>query len=144
MNIKELKLGIPMAADLPKTTDTELQNEYNYILAENFTKKLLDKELISEDEFNKIIEKNVAVFSPLFSRIQLDIYDLQSDIQTTPDGKEVETMKQITKIEATNTSSDKKLRVAAYARVSTGSNDQLISLEAQKNHYERCNCYSRE
>lgn len=69
MNIKELKLGIPMAADLPKTTDTELQNEYNYILAENFTKKLLDKELISEDEFNKIIEKNVAVFSPLFSRI---------------------------------------------------------------------------
>lgn len=45
-------------------------------------------------------------------------------------------MKQITKIEATNKSSDKKLRVAAYARVSTGSNDQLISLEAQKNHYE--------
>ena len=44
-------------------------------------------------------------------------------------------MKQITKIEATNKSSDKKLRVAAYARVSTGSNDQLISLEAQKNHY---------
>lgn len=41
-------------------------------------------------------------------------------------------MGRITKIEA-----NKKLRVAAYARVSTGSDDQLISLEAQKNHYER-------
>lgn len=45
-------------------------------------------------------------------------------------------MRRITKIEATATSVDKKLCVAAYARVSTGSDDQLISLEAQKNHYE--------
>lgn len=30
----------------------------------------------------------------------------------------------------------KKLRVAAYARVSTDSDDQLVSLETQKNHYE--------
>lgn len=69
MNITELKMGMPMTADLPKTKDTELQNEYNYILAENLTKQLLDKELISVDEFNKIMEKNRAVFSPLFSRI---------------------------------------------------------------------------
>lgn len=46
-------------------------------------------------------------------------------------------MKKVTKI-----SSDKpqqvteKLRVAAYCRVSTGSDDQLESLEAQKSHYE--------
>lgn len=45
-------------------------------------------------------------------------------------------MRRITKIEATSKSDDKKLRVAAYARVSTGSDDQLISLKAQKNHYE--------
>lgn len=45
-------------------------------------------------------------------------------------------MRRITKIEATAASADKKLRVAAYARVSTGSDDQLISLEAQKSHYE--------
>lgn len=69
MNITELKMGMPMTTDLPKITDTELQNEYNYILAENLTKKLLDKEVISEDEFNKIMEKNKAVFSPFFSRI---------------------------------------------------------------------------
>lgn len=69
MNITELKLGTPMAAELPKTTDAELQNEYNYILAENFTQKLLEKGLISVDEFNKIMEKNKAVFSPFFARI---------------------------------------------------------------------------
>lgn len=46
-------------------------------------------------------------------------------------------MKRITKIEAAKDSSRRKLRVAAYARVSTDSNEQLISLETQKNHYER-------
>lgn len=44
-------------------------------------------------------------------------------------------MKRITKIEAADTAA-KKLRVAAYARVSTDSDEQLISLDAQKNHYE--------
>ena len=45
-------------------------------------------------------------------------------------------MKTITKIEAPDTHKAKKLRVAAYARVSTSSDEQLISLDAQKNHYE--------
>jgi DNA invertase Pin-like site-specific DNA recombinase len=45
-------------------------------------------------------------------------------------------MKRITKIEAAGIKKD-KLRVAAYARVSTDSDEQLISLETQKNHYER-------
>ena len=45
-------------------------------------------------------------------------------------------MKTITKIEAADTHTEKKLRVAAYARVSTSSDEQLISLDAQKNHYE--------
>ena len=42
----------------------------------------------------------------------------------------------ITKIEAADTGAVRKLRVAAYARVSTDSEEQLISLDAQKNHYE--------
>ena len=46
-------------------------------------------------------------------------------------------MKRITKIEAAKNNSRKKLRVAAYARVSTDSDKQLMSLDAQKNHYER-------
>ena len=47
-------------------------------------------------------------------------------------------MKTVTKIDANpNTAgSEKRLRVAAYCRVSTDSDDQLESLEEQKKHYE--------
>ena len=46
-------------------------------------------------------------------------------------------MKKITKIEpAAATLKKKKRRVAAYCRVSTGMDDQLVSLETQKAHYE--------
>lgn len=45
-------------------------------------------------------------------------------------------MKRITKIGTTATAETKKTRVAAYCRVSTASDDQLISLDAQKLHYE--------
>lgn len=69
MNITELKPGMLMDGNLPKATDEELQNEYNYILAESFTKKLLEKGLISADEFNKITKKNQEIFSPLFAQI---------------------------------------------------------------------------
>lgn len=49
-------------------------------------------------------------------------------------------MKRITKIEANEKlqKTPKKLRVAAYARVSTDSREQLVSLDAQRNHYETC------
>ena len=50
-------------------------------------------------------------------------------------------MKKITKIEVSESSVYKeKLKVAAYCRVSTASDEQLISLEAQKAHYERYIC----
>jgi site-specific DNA recombinase len=47
-------------------------------------------------------------------------------------------MKRITKIDCAKTSSGikPKLRVAAYCRVSTDSDEQLLSLEAQKSHYK--------
>ena len=46
-------------------------------------------------------------------------------------------MKRITKIEAAKDTRKKKLRVAAYARVSKDTDEQLVSLETQKNHYEK-------
>lgn len=46
-------------------------------------------------------------------------------------------MKVITKIEPSDAlAAKKKKRVAAYCRVSTGMDDQLVSLETQKSHYE--------
>ena len=44
-------------------------------------------------------------------------------------------MKRITKIEEKKLEV-RKIRVAAYCRVSTASEEQLISLDAQKAHYE--------
>ena len=52
-----------------RPSDVELQNEKNYILAENFTKKLLEMGLVSEGEFNKIMAINRESFSPFFARI---------------------------------------------------------------------------
>ena len=47
-------------------------------------------------------------------------------------------MKKITKIDELQKTlySKTKLRVAAYARVSTDSDEQLVSLKAQREHYE--------
>lgn len=56
-------------ADVPKPTNEEVQNEYDYFLAEQLTKKLLDKGLITEDEFEKIMTKNRKTFSPYISKI---------------------------------------------------------------------------
>ena len=46
-------------------------------------------------------------------------------------------MKSITKIdEVRSVSTIRKTRVAAYARVSTSSDEQILSLDMQKEHYE--------
>lgn len=45
-------------------------------------------------------------------------------------------MKRITKIEENMLLEKRKLRVAAYCRVSTARDEQLVSLAAQKAHYE--------
>ena len=67
MHITTIKV-LTVADGTSRPTDAELQNEYNYILAENFTKKLLEKGLISVDELTRSWRKRLF-FSPLFSRI---------------------------------------------------------------------------
>lgn len=51
------------------TSASTLQNEYNYVLAQQITKSLLSRGLITKAEFNKITAKNRESFSPLLSRI---------------------------------------------------------------------------
>lgn len=55
--------------NVPKPTNEDMQNEYNYYLSEQLTKKLLDEGLISSDEFDKIMAKNRKTFSPFISKI---------------------------------------------------------------------------
>lgn len=50
-------------------TEKELQQEYGYMLAQQMTKKLLEKGLISDAEFQKITTKNKETFSPKLAAI---------------------------------------------------------------------------
>ena len=49
------------------TSEAELQKEYNYVLAQQITKRLLEAGLITKDEFNKITAKNRESFSPVLA-----------------------------------------------------------------------------
>ena len=49
--------------------EEQMQNEYNYVLARQITKRLLEAGLITKDEFTKITAKNRESFSPLLVRI---------------------------------------------------------------------------
>ena len=69
MQVTKIAGGEISYNDIPRPTNEEMQNEYNYILAEQMTRKLLDKGLISEEEFDKIMAKNRRSFSPLISKI---------------------------------------------------------------------------
>jgi hypothetical protein len=50
-------------------TSEALQNEYNYVLAQQITKRLLEAGLITKDKFNKIMAKNRESFSPVLAGI---------------------------------------------------------------------------
>ena len=69
MQVTKIAGGKISYQDIPKPTDEEMQNEYNYLLAQQMTRKLLDQGLISVDEFDKIMAKNRRSFSPFISKI---------------------------------------------------------------------------
>lgn len=54
----------------PKIVSTEqLQREFDYIQAERLLKKMLEKDLITVTEFNKITALNRQTFSPFLAEI---------------------------------------------------------------------------
>ena len=68
MQITQIPDGV-LNTEVPKPTNEQMQNEYDYSLAEQLTRKLLDKGLISVDEFHKIMAKNRQTFSPFIAKI---------------------------------------------------------------------------
>lgn len=52
-------------------TDQELQREFDYYMAQKLLKKLLEADLISEGEIDKIMVKNRQSFSPYLALIML-------------------------------------------------------------------------
>nr|WP_306432288.1 SHOCT domain-containing protein [Wansuia hejianensis] len=50
-------------------SEEQIQREFNYIQAENILKKMLEKGLINEVEFDRITELNRKTFSPFLAKI---------------------------------------------------------------------------
>lgn len=60
---------IDKSIELKKMSQEQLQREFDYIQAEKLLKKMLQKGLITEAEFNKIDVLNRQTFSPFLAEI---------------------------------------------------------------------------
>ena len=52
-----------------RPSQEQLQREFSYLQAERITKKMLEKRLISIDEYDRIMAENRRVFSPFLAPI---------------------------------------------------------------------------
>ncbi|WP_195923636.1 SHOCT domain-containing protein [Clostridium tepidum] len=60
---------IDESIELKKMSQEQLQREFDYIQAEKLLRKMLQKGLITEAEFNKIEALNRQSFSPFLAEI---------------------------------------------------------------------------
>jgi pyridoxal/pyridoxine/pyridoxamine kinase len=60
---------IDKSFELKKMSQEQLQHEFDYIQAEKLLRKMLQKGLITEAEFNKIDVLNRQTFSPFLAEI---------------------------------------------------------------------------
>lgn len=69
MNIREITNGIPIMGEVKQMTDGQMQNEFDYYMAQKLLMQLLIKEHITQVEFDKITKLNRQIFSPLLAEI---------------------------------------------------------------------------
>lgn len=69
MQVTKLEAIESVKFEVAKPTEDSLKNEYEYLVAENLTKKLLEKGFINQSEFDKIMAKNRETFSPFLAEI---------------------------------------------------------------------------
>ena len=67
---KQDQLAIPKKTPL---STKELQREFDYYRAEKLLRQMLEKGLVTEVEFNKIMLLNRETFSPMLAQIMPDI-----------------------------------------------------------------------
>jgi hypothetical protein len=59
-------------SDRKPISSEQLQREFDYHRAEKMLRKMLEKELISQEEFNKMMRLNRESFSPMLAQIMPD------------------------------------------------------------------------
>ncbi|KGR91076.1 MULTISPECIES: SHOCT domain-containing protein [Bacillales] len=67
---------IDKSTELKKMSQEQLQREFDYIQAEKLLRKMLQKGLITEAEFNKIDVLNRQTFSPFLAEIMPEFVDI--------------------------------------------------------------------
>ena len=69
MNVIEVKDGCPIKGEIEQMTDEQLQNEYNFYIAESIVAMLHREGKITDDELHKISALNRQKFSPKLAGI---------------------------------------------------------------------------
>lgn len=69
MNVIEVKDGCPIKGEIIQITDEQLQNEYNFYIAESIVAMLHREGKITDDELHKISALNRQKFSPKLAGI---------------------------------------------------------------------------
>ena len=69
MNVIEVKDGCPIKGEIEQMTDEQLQNEYNFYIAESIVAMLHREGKITDDEIHKISALNSQKFSPKLAGI---------------------------------------------------------------------------
>lgn len=71
MKVTKVEPGYAVTYEHTRITNEELQREYDFLLAEQYTKKLLDAGLITEEEHKLIRKSNIRYFKPLIESLEL-------------------------------------------------------------------------
>ncbi len=69
MNVFQVIDSSQIHGEAMKMTNSQMQKEADYYMAQKILKQLLSAELISLDEFDKITELNRKKFSPVLAKI---------------------------------------------------------------------------
>ena len=75
MKITEIAGAAVLSSEIPRPTDEQLQREYNYILAEQMARNMLQAGLITEEQLASVMEKCHEKYAPVFSRVGPKLLD---------------------------------------------------------------------
>jgi len=64
MQVKKIEKGDDRDLHTERPSQEQIQREFDYLQAERITKKMLEKGLISTDEYDSIMIENQRAFSP--------------------------------------------------------------------------------
>ena len=79
MKITEIAGAAVLSSEIPRPTDEQLQREYNYILAEQMARNMLQAGLITEEQLASVMEKCREKYAPVFSRVGSKLLDSFGD-----------------------------------------------------------------